>query len=147
MNWEKPPGTSVLADSHIALKLEKTDRNFGYGRKTPRSHIGKYRQEFWFWPTDAPHLNWEISPEVLVLAEKRLAFKLGKTARTSGSERTRPRAQTGKYRQTLWFKPKNASHFNWEISLGISALTEKRPAFKLVTTARKFGSGRKTPSI
>ena len=101
---------------HFAFKLEDTARNFGSDRHTPRIQIGKYCQEFWFLLKNASRLNCLELPGVLVLTDKRLAFKLGsiarnfvltekrlefkllKTARNFGPGQTTPRVRIGNNR-------------------------------------------------
>ena len=83
-----------MTDKHLAFNLGKIASDFGSGRKAPRIKTGEYRQGFWFWPTNASHLNWEISPGISVLAGKRLAFKLRNIARNSGPDRKTSRVQT-----------------------------------------------------
>ena len=109
LQWEPPPGISVLTDKRLALKLVTIDRNFGSDRQTPRIQSGKHCQEFWLWPENtshqtgkyrqeirpwprnAAHLNWDISPGTLAPTEKRLEFKRGLAGRGSGSDRKTPR--------------------------------------------------------
>ena len=195
-NWGLSPGILVLTHKHLAFKLETIARNFAYdqrtppikiakrrqefcfwkthaphlnwrtppgnfgsGRQTPRNQTGKRRQEVWIWPPNTSHLNWEIPTGILVLTEKRLAFKLVNTSSNFGSNQKTPRVQSGKYCQEFWFRPKkhaapkfrfwptNTSHLNWEISPGVLVLAEKRIASKLVNTDRNFGSPRKTPRM
>ena len=117
----------VPTEKHFAFKLEDTARYFGSDRHTPRIHIGKYRQGFWFLPKHASHLACLILPEISVLAAKA------------------PRIQIGKYRQKFWFCPKNASHANWKKPPGISVLTKQHLAFKLVIIAKNFGAVREIP--
>ena len=67
------------------------------------------------------------------------------TARNLGSERKTPRIRIGYDRQEFWALPKNDSPLNWSIAPEILDLAEKCIAFKLVNTARNFGSDRKAP--
>ena len=86
---------------------------------------------------------------ISVLAEKRIAFKLGHTARNFGPGRITPRIQIGKCCQEFRFWPKNASQEfrNWDISPGILILSGEHLAFKLGNTARNSSPDRQTPRI
>ena len=109
----------------FAFKLEDTARNFGSDRHTPRIQIGKYCQAFWSSPKNASRLNCLKLPGVLVLTDKRLAFKLEniarnfvltdkhlapklvKTARNFGPNQTTPRVRIGNNRREFRARLRN----------------------------------------
>ena len=103
----------VLAEKRLAFKPGNTARNFGANRKHASREnrqispgilgLIERRLAFWFRQTNTPNLDWGKSPGISGLTEKNLAFKLENTARNFGSDRKMPRIQTGTYRQEFWF--------------------------------------------